>query len=102
MGIMRLLQTFRGNGNVIARSGKTPVEYELKIWEKQIAVRTMESSGTIPGLREIHGSIRPFCGPIGEMQTLELKDGSTVDFWFADSRGSVSFGGGITPAASHV
>jgi hypothetical protein len=99
---MRLLRTLKGNGNVIARSGKTPVEYELGIYQKEIPVRMMGSNSTIPGMQELRGWIRPFCSAVGEMQTLELKDGSTVSFWFADSLGSVSFSGGITPAASHV
>jgi hypothetical protein len=92
---MRHLETLLGNGFVAASAGKTPVEYELKIYQQQIDVSSLSGHASIGGLKEIHGWVRPFCGPMGKMLTLEMQDGREAKFFFKDSGGSIVVSGGV-------
>jgi hypothetical protein len=91
---MRRIQTLNGKGSVTPADGKAvAVRYELDIWQKDIPDGR---GGTIPGMKSITGSIRPFCGALREKLTLRMEDGKTVDFFFADTNGSMTATGGIT------
>ncbi len=93
---MKHLETLQGKGFVPTKSGKTPVEYELRIYQQEIRAKSLENpSGTIPGLKEIHGWVRPFCGSMGEALSLEMQDGRTVSFFFTDSQGSIAVRGSV-------
>ncbi|HLH41131.1 MAG TPA: hypothetical protein VKX39_18420 [Bryobacteraceae bacterium] len=100
---MRHLETLRGRGHVGTDGGKTSVEYELRIYQKEIRAGTMENPGaTIPGMKSIEGWVRPFVGSMGTVLTLEMSDGRTVKFFFRDTLGSVVVSGGIeTPASAN-
>lgn len=93
---MKHIDTLRGKGFATGNAGKTPVEYELRIDQKQIPVGV----GSIPGTKEIYGWVRPFCGPMGEVLNLELEDGHTMKFFFKDNQGSIVGSGGINPPVS--
>jgi hypothetical protein len=90
--MMKLIETLEGKGTGISPTGNTPVRYRLQVYEKQIPVG---GGQTIPGLKNIKGSIEPFFGTFGETLMLELKDGSTVQFFFIDTKGTVQTSGGI-------
>jgi hypothetical protein len=88
------IRTLNGNGTVTPADGKSvAVRYQLEIWQKDIPDGL---GGTIPGMKSINGSIRPFCGALREKLTLRMEDGRTVDFFFTDTNGSVTATGGIT------
>ena len=72
------------------------MQYELHIYQHDIPVGV----GSIPGTKEIRGWVTPFCGGFREILVLEMQDGATVSFFFADSVGSILSTGGITQAAS--
>jgi hypothetical protein len=98
--MMKLIDTLEGKGTGISPTGKTPVRYRLQICEKQIPVG---GGQTIPGLKNIKGWIEPFFGTFGDTLTLELKDASTVQFFFVDTKGTVQTSGGIQqPVAKHA
>ena len=91
---MRRIQTLEGNGTVTPADQKSiAVRYRLDVWQKEIPDGR---GGTIPGLKSITGSVRPFCGAMREKLTLRMEDGRTVDFFFTDGNGSVTATGGIS------
>ena len=89
---MDLIQTLSGEGTGIAKNKQTHVEYELGIFQHWLAVGTDKN---VPGLKEIHGRIRPVFGKDKEMLTLEMNDESTLKFSFTDSHGQIAANGGI-------
>ena len=93
---MDLIRTLSGEGTGIANTKKTHVEYELGIFQHWL---TVGNDKTVPGLREIHGWIRPVFGKDKEMLTLEMNDESTLQFSFTDSHGHIAARGGIAPVA---
>jgi hypothetical protein len=92
---MDLIQTLSGEGTGIAKNTETHVEYELGIFQHWLTVGTDKN---VPGLKEIHGWIRPVFGKDKEMLTLEMNDESTIRFCFTDSRGNIAAKSGIAPA----
>jgi len=95
---MRRIETLSGNGTVTPADGKpVRVRYTLNILQEEINVGT----GTIPGLKSIHGAVRPFCGALRERLTLRMEDGRTVDFFFTDMNGSVVGTGGVSTFTLH-
>jgi hypothetical protein len=91
---MGLIKTLEGNGTVTPADQKSiAVRYRLDVWQKEIPDGL---GGTIPGMKSITGSIRPFCGSQLEKLTLRMEDGRTVDFFFTDGNGSVEATGGIS------
>jgi len=96
---MDLIDTLRGEGIGVSKVGSTPVEYELRIFQNRIRIGHHE---TIPGIKGIEGWIQPVFGEFGEMLTLELKDRSTVNFFFADRHGKISVRSGPVMFASNL
>ena len=77
-------ETLRGKGFVISKSGRTPVEYELRVFQDQINAGNFQNPGaTIPGLKTIQGWVRPVVG-------------------FGESQNSLFFGTGFFVAISFV
>jgi hypothetical protein len=93
---MDLINTLSGEGTGIAKTRKTQVEYELKIYQHWL---TVGADNAVPGLREIRGWIHPVFGKAGEMLTLEMNDESTLRFTFADGKGDVTASGAIASIA---
>jgi len=93
---MDLINTLSGEGTGIAKTRKTQVDYELKIYQHWL---TVGSDKTVPGLTEIHGWIRPVFGKAKEMLTLEMNDESTLRFSFADGKGNITASGAIASIA---
>jgi hypothetical protein len=92
---MQHVQTLTGTGIVTPADGKTvSVRYILNILQDEISVET----GTIPGLKSIRGSVKPFCGALLENLTLRMEDRKTVDFFFTDRNGSATATGGLSEA----
>ena len=91
---MDLIQTLSGEGTGIAKNKETHVEYELGIFQHWL---TVGSDKNVPGLKEIHGWIRPVFGKENEMLTLEMNDESTIQFSFTDSHGNIAAKSGIAP-----
>lgn len=91
---MNLIQTLSGEGTGIANRKKTHVEYELGIFQHWL---TVGNDKNVPGLKEVHGWIRPVFGEDKEMLTLEMNDESTLKFSFTDSHGHIAARGGIAP-----
>ena len=90
---MRRIETLNCNGTVTPSDQKSvAVRYRLDVWQKEIPDGL---GGTIPGMKSITGSVRPFCGALREMLTLHLEDGKTMDFFFSDTTGSITGTGGI-------
>jgi hypothetical protein len=56
---------------------------------------TVGNDKAVPGLKEVHGWIRPVFGNDGEMLTLEMNDESTLRFFFTDGDGTITAKGGI-------
>jgi hypothetical protein len=87
---MRHLETTKGQGTVVSNSGgRVAVRYNLRVYQEEINVSSLTTTGTIPGLKTIQGTIEPvrFFGENG--LTLELADGRTAKFIFTDSQGRV-------------
>jgi hypothetical protein len=93
---MDLIDILRGEGTGITKTGKTQVEYELQIYQHWLTVGNDQS---VPGLKEIHGWIRPVFGKDKEMLTLEMNDESMLKFSFADGNGSITANGEIASIA---
>jgi hypothetical protein len=93
---MDLIDILRGEGTGITKTGKTQVEYELQIYQHRL---TVGNDQAVPGLKEIHGWIRPVFGKDKEMLTLEMNDESMLKFSFADGNGSITANGEITSVA---
>ena len=74
---MDLIQTLSGEGTGIAKNKQTHVEYELGIFQHWLTVGTDKN---VPGVKEIHGWIRPVFGKDKEMLTLEMNDESNLKF----------------------
>jgi|HubBroStandDraft_3_1064219.scaffolds.fasta_scaffold1712657_1 hypothetical protein len=93
---MDLISTLSGEGTGIAKTRKTQVDYELKIYQHWL---TVGNDKTVPGLTEIHGWIRPVFGKAKEILTLEMNDESTLRFSFANSKGNITARGSIESAS---
>ncbi len=93
---MRILESLTGKGTVISRDGtRTPVEYELQVLQDEVPAGHLDDPhASIPGLKSVHGRVLPALS-LGEMATLELKDGRRAKFFWRDSRGSVTVSGPI-------
>ena len=68
---MDLIQTLNGEDTGIATNKQTHIEYELGIFQHWLTVGTDKN---VPGLKEIHGWIRPVFGKDKEMLTLEMNN----------------------------
>lgn len=84
---MDLINTLSGEGTGIANTRRTQVDYELKVYQHWLTVGTDKM---VPGLKEIHGWIRPVFGKAKEMLTLEMNDESTLRFSFTDGKGNIA------------
>jgi hypothetical protein len=94
--MMKLVETLRGKGTVIAAGGAKPVSYVINIYQTQIPVGNGQ---TIPGLKENRGRITPgVFGVTSERLTLQLNDGRTLAFFVSDMQGNIQGTGGINPA----
>ena len=82
---MKLIDTLKGNGTGISKTGTTPVEYVMRVYQKQISVGAGQ---TIPGSKQIEGRVLPVFGQPREMLTLQMEDGSTLNFFFKDRDGN--------------
>ena len=91
---MDLIQTLSGEGTGIAKNKETHVKYELGIFQHWLTVGTDRN---VPGVKEIHGWIRPVFGKDKEMLTLEMNDESTLKFSFTDGHGHIAAKSGIAP-----
>jgi hypothetical protein len=89
---MDLISTLSGEGTGTAKTRKTHVHYELKIYQHWL---TVGNDKTVPGLKEIHGWIRPVFGKDREMLTLRMNDESTLSFSFADAKGNITVNGSM-------
>jgi hypothetical protein len=89
---MDLINTLSGEGTGIAKTRKTQVDYELKIYQHWL---TVGNDKMVPGLKEIHGWIRPVFGKDREMLTLEMNDESTLRFSFVDGKSDITANGSI-------
>lgn len=95
--MMKLIETLRGKGTVVAASGTKPVSYVLNIYQKQIPVG---NGDTIPGLKDCTGRITPGVFDVtSERLTLQLNDGSTLAFLVSDMQGNIQGTGGINAAS---
>lgn len=87
---MRHLETINGQGTVVSKSaGRVAVRYALHVYQDEINAGGLTTTGTIPGLKTIEGTIQPVCFFGENGLTLELADGRTAKFLFMDSQGSV-------------
>ena len=81
-GMLRRIDPLKGTGIVTSTRGKTPVEYELEIWQEQIPTPMMDNpKASVPGMLQFRGGwIRPVCCPLGEIASLEMQDGRSLQF----------------------
>jgi hypothetical protein len=81
-GMLRRIDPLKGTGIVTSTRGKTPVEYELEIWQEQIPTPMMDNpKASVPGMLQFRGGwIRPVCCPLGEIASLEMQDGRSLKF----------------------
>ena len=88
---MRLVETLEGTGTVVSKSGEsTTVRYKIWVHQDEIRAGPLQNpTATIPGMKSITGNVQPFCGTMGEMLTLKLRDGRSAVFFFQSSDGSV-------------
>jgi hypothetical protein len=87
---MRHLETLKGQGTVVSSSGeRVAVRYTLQVYQSEIDASSLTTTGTIPGLKTIEGTIQPVCFFGENGLTLELADGRTAKFLFMDGQGSV-------------
>jgi hypothetical protein len=84
------IDTLDGKGTVVATTGKTKVDYVLRIYQEQIPDGL---GGGIPGLKSIQGRIQPALRVTTERLTLELDDKRTLDFFVKDAPGKHSGNG---------
>jgi hypothetical protein len=94
---MDLIDTRKGEGTGIAKSGRTQVEYELEIYQHRTEIT---NDATVPTTQQVRGWIRPVFGDMAEKLTLELNDRSTLAFSFANKNGEIEADRGITPFGS--
>lgn len=89
---MRHVETIKGHGTMTSNAGEQlEVRYELHVYQDEIPAGTLDNpGGTIPGLKEIRGTIQPvrFFGENG--LTLEMEDGRKLKFFFTDMHGSIA------------
>jgi hypothetical protein len=92
VGSIDLIDTLKGQGIGISKTGETPVEYELNIYQHRINVGDDDA---IPTWKEFRGWIRPVFGDDDEMLTLEFNDRSALRFSFSDKKGNAIGNGEI-------
>jgi len=91
---MKYIKILVGNATVITKHGNTSVKYRLPILQTESSARSLvDPDAVINGNESIEGWVRPFCGSLGEMLTLEMDDGKTATFFFRDTAGSARVNG---------
>ena len=89
---MRHLETMKGHRTMTSNAGEqVRVQYELHVYQEEIDAGGLNNPGaTIPGMKEIRGTVQPvrFFGENG--LTLEMQDGRKLKFFFSDTHGSIA------------
>jgi len=89
---MRHLETMKGHGTMTSNAGEqVAARYDLHVYQDEIHAGTLDNPGaTIPGMKEIRGTVQPvrFFGENG--LTLEMQDGRKLKFFFTDTHGNIA------------
>jgi hypothetical protein len=83
---MNVIDVLKGTGVGVASSGKSAVRYELLVLDKDGDDR-----------KGIQGWVLPTFGMWGETLTLEMQDGTSVQFSYVHKDGTVEVQGGVVP-----